>query len=117
MVRFKNRYLILSVRAKDGRFYESIGPGLAAAIKSSVQLQHGDEFLEAAAPSLQVAYHHHIAGVAIVRIGRAQHVKVLSSCLKLSLVDYKGVIVKLLKLTGQCTVRHAGSPVLFLERF
>lgn len=29
------------------------GPALAAAIKSNIQLQHGDEFLNAAAPSLQ----------------------------------------------------------------
>uniref|UniRef100_A0A383VBI8 Uncharacterized protein n=1 Tax=Tetradesmus obliquus TaxID=3088 RepID=A0A383VBI8_TETOB len=100
MVRFKNRCLILYVKAKDGRAHESLGPALPAAIRSSILQHQGEAGLEAASPSLSVLHYNHLAGVAVVRIARSEHAKVLSSCLKMTLVDYKGVTVKLLKLTG-----------------
>ncbi|KAF8065925.1 dapC [Scenedesmus sp. PABB004] len=110
MVRFKNRYFILCVRAKDGRVHESIGPVLPGAIRAAVQLHQGDAGLEAASPGLAVPFYHHLSGVAIVRVARSEHVKVLQSCLKMNQVDFKGVTVQLLKLTGAFRVakRAAG---------
>ncbi|KAF6259355.1 hypothetical protein COO60DRAFT_1016758 [Scenedesmus sp. NREL 46B-D3] len=109
MVRLKNRYLILYVKAKDGRAHESIGPALPAAIRNRILQHQGEAGLEAASASLSVLHYHHLAGVAVVRIARSEHTKVLSSCLKITLVGCKGVNVKLLKLTGAFRVAKSAA--------
>lgn len=113
MVRTKNRYLVLLVKAKDGRAHESLGQALPAAIRSSLALKHGDAVMENAAAALAAPYYHHPAGVAIVRCARSDAVKVVESCLAISVVDFKGVTVKLLKLTGALRVarREAGDHI------
>uniref|UniRef100_A0A7S0YRF2 Ribonuclease P/MRP protein subunit POP5 n=1 Tax=Polytomella parva TaxID=51329 RepID=A0A7S0YRF2_9CHLO len=72
MVRYKNRYLVVELLWKDGKFDYSLGETpISQALKDSVSLNFGDYGQGLMSQSLQVRYFNPFTNVAIVRCTEA----------------------------------------------
>lgn len=102
MVRFKNRYLLVGIQWKDGRYDESVtDTSLVQCLRESVQLNFGDVGLATAVTALQVKYLNPVTSLFILRCSRDQLRDILCALTVTTTLAQQSVVFRVLHVAGK----------------